>query len=114
MDVSVRPTRYRKVYAQISQNARILIYRLWSRPHVARALASPITLVSMLRAVIEPLLRKEGVKRGLLHGLGSFFILGVLILLLVHPSTFSPAQTILVSILMLMSVTALLVMDLFD
>jgi hypothetical protein len=114
MDVSVRPTRCRKVYAQISQNARILFYRLWSRPHVARAHASAITLVSMLRDVIEPLLHKEGVKRGLLLGLGSFLILGVLILLLVSPSTFSPAQTILVSILMLMSVTALLVMDLFD
>ena len=50
----------------------------------------------------------------MLFGLGSFLILGVLILLLVQPVTFSPAQTIMVSVLVLMSVTGMLVMDLFD
>ena len=50
----------------------------------------------------------------MLFGLGSFLILAVLILLLVRPSTFSPAQTIVVSVLMLVSVVATLVIDLFD
>jgi hypothetical protein len=49
-----------------------------------------------------------------MFGLGSFLILGVLILLLVWPTTFSPAATIMVSFLMLASVVAMFVMDLID
>jgi len=111
----MKPRLWRKVHcAEISRNARFVIDRLRSRLHATCALASLTALVSMLQGVVEPLLGKEGVKRGLLFGLGSIFVLGVLILLLVRPSAFSPAETILVSILMLMSVTAILVVDLFD
>ena len=96
-------TRWRKVYdVQIFQNARVVFDRLRSRLYAA------------LQDALEPILRKEGLKRGLLFGLGSILILGVLILLLVRPNTFSPAEIILVSILILMSVTAIFVMDLFD
>jgi hypothetical protein len=70
--------------------------------------------LSMVRDAIEPFLRKEGVRRGLLFGFGSFLILGVLVLLLLRPGTFSPAETIIVSVLMLVTATAMLVMDLFD
>jgi len=81
---------------------------------VARVLASSITLLSTLRDAIEPFIQKEGVRRGLLFGLGSFLILGVLILSLVQPGMLSPAQTIVASVLALLSVTAMLVMDLLD
>jgi hypothetical protein len=87
---------------QIFQSTRVVFDCLRSRLYAA------------LQDLLEPILRKEGVKRGLLFGLGSILILGVLILLLVRPSTFSPAEIILVSILILMSVTAIFVMDLFD
>ena len=50
----------------------------------------------------------------MLFGLGSFLILGVLILSLVQPGMLSPAHTIVASVLALMSVTAMLVMDLLD
>jgi hypothetical protein len=99
----MKSTRWRKLYdMQIFQSARALFDRLGSR------------LFAALQEVLEPILSKEGVKRGLLFGLGSILILGVLILLLVHPSTFSPAEITLVSILILMSVTAIFIMDLFD
>ena len=68
----------------------------------------------MLRDAIEPILGEGDLRRGLMFGLGAFLILGVLILLLVRPITFSPAETIVVSFLILASVVALLVMDLFD
>jgi hypothetical protein len=68
----------------------------------------------MLRDAIEPILGKGDLRRGLMFGLGAFLILGVLILLLVRPTTFSPAETIMVSFLMPASVVALLVLDLFD
>jgi preprotein translocase subunit SecD len=68
----------------------------------------------MLRDAIEPILGKGDLRRGLMFGLGAFLILGVLILLLVRPTTFSPAETIMVSFLIPASVVALLVMDLFD
>jgi hypothetical protein len=113
--MKTRLRRWRKVhFAEIPQTARGLFDRFRSRPRVARVLASSVARLSLLRDAIESILRKEGVKRGLLFGLGSFLILGVLVLLLLRPSTFSPVQTILVSVLMLMSVTAMLVLDLFD
>ena len=68
----------------------------------------------MLRDAIEPILGKGDLRRGLMFGLGAFLILGVLILLLVRPTTFSPAETIMVSFLIPASVVALLVMDLID
>jgi predicted membrane channel-forming protein YqfA (hemolysin III family) len=106
---------WRKMHdAETPQNAGGPFDRFRSRPQVARVLASSVTLLSMLRDAIGTFFRKEGVRRGLLFGLGSFLILGVLILLLVQPVTYSPAQTIMVSVLVLMSVTGMLVMDLFD
>jgi hypothetical protein len=107
--------RWRKVHhAEIPQNVRVLLDRFRSRPRVARILASSVALLNLLRDAIDPYLRREGVRRGLLFGLGSFLILGVLVMLLVRPSTFSPAQTIVVSVLVLLSVVAMFVMDLFD
>jgi hypothetical protein len=106
---------WRKMHdAETPHSAGDLFDRFRSRPQVARVLASFVTLLSVLRDATGTFLRREGVKRGLLFGLGSFLILGVLILLLVQPITFSPAQTIVVSVLVLMSVTGMLVMDLFD
>jgi hypothetical protein len=67
----------------------------------------------MLADAIEPILGKVEVRRGVSFGLGSFLILGVLILLLSQP-TISPAQIIVASVLMLVSVVAMFVMDLFD
>ena len=99
--------------AEIPQDARVLFNRFRSRPEVARVLAGSIALLDMLRAAIEPILGKGDLRRGVLFGLGSFLILGVLILLLSQP-TISPAQIIVVSVLMLVSVVAMLVMDLFD
>jgi hypothetical protein len=99
---------------EIPQIARALFDRFRSRPDVARVLASSIALLSTLRDAIEPFIQKEGVRRGLLFGLGSFLILGVLILSLVQPGMLSPAQTIVASVLALMSVTAMLVIDLLD
>ena len=81
---------------------------------MARTLASCIKLSIMLRDAIEPILGKGDLRRGLMFGLGAFLILGVLSLLLVRPTTFSPAETIMVSFLMLASVVAMLVMDLID
>lgn len=49
-----------------------------------------------------------------MFGLGVFVILSVLILLLARPIIFSPAETIIVSFLILLSVVAMLVVDLFD
>jgi hypothetical protein len=106
---------WRKVhFVEIPQLARILFDRLKSNSQVARISASLIPRFYALRDAIEAILRKEGVRRGLLFGLGSCLILGVLVLLLVRPSAFSPAETMLVSLLILMSVTFMLVMDLFD
>jgi preprotein translocase subunit SecD len=68
----------------------------------------------MLRDAIEPILGKGDLRRGLIFGLGAFIILGVLILLLVRPTAFSPAETIMVSFLIVASVVAMLVMDLID
>ena len=68
----------------------------------------------MLRDAIEPILGKGDFRRGLMFGLGAFVILGVLILLLARPIIFSPAETIIVSFLILLSVVAMLVVDLFD
>ena len=108
------PTQHESVLVAQSQNVRDLFDRFRSRPDVARVLASSITLLSTLRDAIEPFIQKEGVRRGLLFGLGSFLILGVLILSLVQPGMLSPAQTIVASVLALLSVTAMLVMDLLD
>jgi len=105
---------WRKVhYAETPQKLRILFDRFRSRPQVARVLASSVTLLSMLRNAIEPILGKGDLRRGFLFGLGSFLILGVLILLLSQP-TLSPAHVIVVPVLMLMSVVAMLVIDLLD
>jgi preprotein translocase subunit SecD len=68
----------------------------------------------MFRDAIDPILGEGDLRRGLMFGLGAFLILGVLILLLVRPTAFSPAETIMVSFLMLASVIAMLVMDLID
>jgi preprotein translocase subunit SecD len=68
----------------------------------------------VLRDAIEPILGQGDLRRGLMFGLGAVLILGVLILLLVRPTTFSPAETITVSFLILVSVVAMLVMDLID
>ena len=104
---------WRKHLAEIPQNARVLFNRFRSRPQVARVLAGSITLLKMLADAIEPILGKVEVRRGVSFGLGSFLILGVLILLLSQP-TISPAQIIVASVLMLVSVVAMFVMDLFD
>jgi len=106
---------WRKVhFVEIPQLARILFDRLKSNSQVARISASLIPRFYALRDAIEAILRKEGVRRGLLFGFGSCLILGVLVLLLVRPNAFSPAETMIVSFLILMSVTVMLVMDLFD
>jgi hypothetical protein len=109
-------TRWRKAHlAGVPQSARVLFDRFRSRPQVARTLASCLKLPTMLRDAIEPILGKGDLRRGLMFGLGAFLILGVLILLfLVRPTAFSPAETIMVSFLMLASVVAMLVMDLID
>jgi hypothetical protein len=108
-------TWWRKAHlAGIPQSARTLFSRFRSKPQAARILASCIQFSIMVRHAIEPILGKGDLRRGLMFGLGAFVILFVLILLLVRPITFSPAETIVVSFLILASVVALLVMDLFD
>jgi len=100
--------------AKARQYARVLLERFRTNRLVARFLASSLALLDLLWDAIGPFLRREGVRRGLLFGLALFLILGVLAVLLARPSTFSLAQTIVVSVLVLMSVVAMLVMDLFD
>jgi hypothetical protein len=104
----------KKHNTEVPQYARVLLERFRTNRRVARFLASSLALLDLLRDAIGPFFRREGVRRGLLFGLASFLILGVLVVLLARPSTFSPAQTIVVSVLVLMSVVAMLVMDLFD
>jgi hypothetical protein len=83
---------WRKVsYARILQRARVLFVRFGSRPGRERILGQFVTLSDVFRDTFERFFHKEGVKRGLLFGLGAFLIVGVLALLLVAPSSFSPA-----------------------
>jgi hypothetical protein len=108
-------TRRKAHLAGVPQSARVLFDRFRSRPRVARTLASCVKFSIVLQDAIEAILGKGDLRRGLMFGLGAFLILGVLILLfMVRPTAFSPAETIMVSFLMLASVVAILVVDLFD
>ena len=92
----------------------ILAKPIESQPiEITQLFSSQALRLDMLRDAIEPILGRGDLRRGVLFGLGAFLILGVLILLLSQP-TISPAQIIVVSVLMLVSVVATLVMDLFD
>lgn len=105
----------RKVHgAGRPQKAQVSFEAVRSIPQVAWLLAKSRTLLDLLRDATQSLLRKEGVKRGLLFGLASFLLLAALVFLLNSHNTFSPAETIVVSVLVLMSVVAMLVMDLSE
>jgi len=112
--------KYRRKYGSrllgvvIIDSASMVQARRRAAAVVTRALAGSIALLKMLGDAIEPILGRGDARRGVLFGLGAFALLGVLTLLLWRPSTFSPGQTIMVAVLVMVSVIAMLVMDLLD
>ena len=71
-------------------------------------------LLGVLRDMIGRILGNRDLKRGFLFSLGSFLILGILILLLVQPSELSPFQIVLVSVLVSVTTIGMLLVNLFD
>jgi hypothetical protein len=81
---------------------------------MGRIMAGSSALLGVLRDAIGRILSNRDLKRGFLFSLGSFLVLGILMLLLVQPSELSPFHIILVSVLLSVTIIAMLVLNLFD